>query len=71
MGSPLLLDEMFSDAIAARLRATGHDVLSVVAIPELVSLSDEKLLAWAIANGRALVTATIEDFVPLAQKPPY
>jgi hypothetical protein len=33
VASPLLLDEMFSDAIAARLRTMGHDVRSVVAIP--------------------------------------
>lgn len=70
MGSPLLLDEMFSDALAARLRTMGHDVRSVVAIPELASKADEKLLAWATADGRALVTANIEDFVPLARNYP-
>lgn len=71
MGSPLLLDEMFSDAIAARLRAMGHDVRSVVAIPELVSSSDDRLLAWATANGRALVTANISDFVQLSTRSPF
>jgi hypothetical protein len=71
VGSPLLLDEMFSDAIAARLRAMGHDVRSVVAIRELVSSPDDKLLAWATADGRALVTANIDDFVRLCSQSPF
>lgn len=29
MSHPLLLDEMFSDAIAQQLRAKGYDVVSV------------------------------------------
>ena len=61
---------MFSDAIAARLRAMGHDVLSVVAISELVSAPDDKLFVRATADGCALVTANIEDFVPLARNHP-
>jgi Domain of unknown function (DUF5615) len=62
---PLLLDEMFSPAIAEKLGARGHDVLAVVADPALVSLPDEQILAHAAATGRALVTANIKDFVPL------
>lgn len=65
MSQPLLLDEMFSDTIAQRLRATGHDVTSVVADPALVGLPDEQVLAHAAAAGLALVTANIKDFVPL------
>ena len=38
MTYPLLLDEMFSGAIAEQLRAKGHDVLAVVADPALVAL---------------------------------
>ena len=68
MGSPLLLDEMFPDAIAVRLRAMGHDVRAVVAIRELRSLSDEILLGRAATEGRALVTANIRDFVPLSAR---
>jgi hypothetical protein len=41
---PLLLDEMFSGAIAEQLRAKGHDVLAVVADPALVALPDEQIL---------------------------
>src|SRR5215471_16452526 len=65
MTSPLLLDEMFSDSIAARLRAKHHDVLAVVADPALAGIPDDQILAHAAANGRALVTANIRDFMPL------
>jgi hypothetical protein len=62
---PLLLDEMFSATIADQLRAKGHDAVAVVADPSLVSLPDEQILARATAVGRALVTASIKDFMPL------
>ncbi len=65
MSHPLLLDEMFSDAIAQELCARGHDVLAVVADPALVAVPDEQILAHAAATGRALVTANIRDFIPL------
>jgi hypothetical protein len=65
MSCPLLLDEMFSDAIAQRLRTQGHDVVSVVANQALVALPDDQILACAAAEGRALVTANIKDFMPL------
>jgi hypothetical protein len=61
----LLLDEMFTDDIARRLRAKGYDVISVVADPALVGLPDDQILAYATAERRALVTANIRDFVPL------
>jgi hypothetical protein len=61
----LLLDEMFSDAIAQQLREQGHDIVCVVADPALVSLADEQILAHAAETGRALVTANIKDFMPL------
>jgi hypothetical protein len=62
---PLLLDEMFSDAIAEQLRKHRHDVLAVVADPGLVALPDDEILAAATADGRALVTANVKDFIPL------
>ena len=65
MSHPLLLDEMFSDAIAQQLRSNGHDGVSVVAHPALVGLPDDQILAYATAEGRALVTANIKDFIPL------
>ena len=65
MSFPLLLDEMFSDAIAQQLRAKGHDVQAVVADPSLASLPDDQILSRAAGTGRALVTANIKDFMPL------
>ena len=65
MSQPLLLDEMFSDTIAQQLRTGGYDVISVVAHPALVALPDDQILAYATAEGRALVTANIKDFIPL------
>jgi Domain of unknown function (DUF5615) len=65
MSYPLLLDEMFSAAIAEQLRAKGHDVLAVVADPALTALPDDQILAHAARAGRALVTANIKDFMPL------
>ena len=65
MSHPLLLDEMFSDTIAQQLRTKGHHVVSVVALPALVALPDDQILAYAAAEGQALVTANIKDFMPL------
>ncbi len=65
MSQPLLLDEMFSDDIARQLRTKGYDVISAVADLALVGLPDGQVLAYATAEGRALVTANIKDFVPL------
>jgi hypothetical protein len=62
---PILLDEMFSGAIAEELRAKGHDAQAVVTDPALISLPDDQLLARAAATGHALVTANIKDFMPL------
>src|SRR5215475_6604717 len=56
---------MFTDDIAQQLRTNGYDVISVVADPALVGLPDDQVLAYATAEGRALVTANIKDFVPL------
>jgi hypothetical protein len=61
----LLLDEMLGDRIATELCARGHDVVAVVADPELVSLSDDRLLAQATKLGRALVTMNVKDFLTL------
>jgi hypothetical protein len=59
---------MLSDVIAEQLRAKGHDILAVVADPALVGLPDDQILAHATAAGRALVTANIKDFIPLAAR---
>ena len=63
--SRLLLAELFSGAIAAQLRAKGHDVVAVVTDPALAGLADDQILAHATAADRVLVTANIKDFMPL------
>lgn len=68
MNEKLLLDEHYSDAIAARLRAAGHDVLAVVADPELRAQSDVEVFRRAAASGRRIVTENIKDFRPLLQQ---
>ena len=65
MPPPLLLDEMFPEAMADQLSAKGHDVRAVVATPLFAGLPDEEILIGAAEAGRALVTANIKDFVPI------
>lgn len=65
MSQPLLLDEMFSDTIAQQLRAKDYDVISVVAHPSLVALPDDQIPAYAVTEGRVLVTSNVKDFIPL------
>jgi hypothetical protein len=62
----LLLDEMYSDAIAVELRARGRDVVSVREItPPLAGAPDEEVLEAAAALERTLVTENVRDFRPL------
>lgn len=58
----LLLDEMFSPSIAAELRRRGHDVIAVAADPQLRSMTDPELYAWAISEHRRIVTENVKDF---------
>ncbi len=64
-GARLLLDEMFSPAIAADLRQLGHDVIAVADRPDLRSKSDEEIFAWASAEKRWLLTENVKDFRPI------
>jgi predicted nuclease of predicted toxin-antitoxin system len=64
-GVRLLLDEMFSPAVAAELRALGHDVIAVADQPGLRSKSDEEVFAWASAEKRWLLTENVKDFRPI------
>jgi predicted nuclease of predicted toxin-antitoxin system len=64
-GVRLLLDEMFSPAIAAELRALGHDAIAVADRPDLRSKSDEEVFAWASAEKRWLLTENVKDFRPI------
>ena len=61
----LLLDEMFSPAIAAELRELGHDVIAIAERPDLRSKSDEEVFAWASAERRWLLTENVKDLRPI------
>ena len=61
----LLLDEMFSAAIAAGLRERGHDLIAVADRPDLRAKSDEEKFAWASAEARWLLTENVKDFRPI------
>jgi hypothetical protein len=61
----LLLDEMFSPAIAAALRDLGHDVIAVAGRTDLRALTDDEVFAWASGNGRWLLTENVKDFRPI------
>jgi hypothetical protein len=63
----LLLDEMYSPALAVELRARGHDVVSVHDPGHglVVGASDADVLAAAQREERALVTENIRDYRPL------
>lgn len=61
----LVLDEMFSPAMAAALRELGDDVIAVAERGDLRAASDEEVFAWATAQGRWLLTENVKDFRPI------
>jgi hypothetical protein len=61
----LLLDEMFSAAIAVALRDMGHDVIAIAEHGEMRAMSDEEVFAWAVSQGRWLLNENLKDFRPL------
>ena len=61
----VLIDEnMSSRRLAARLQSAGHDVLLASDVG-LVSVSDARVLAWAVAQDRPVLTRDHEDFADL------
>lgn len=60
----LLLDEMYAPAIAAELRARGHDVASAHDPDSrvLAGASDSDVLAAARREERVLVTENVRDY---------
>lgn len=64
----LLLDEHYSDAIAAELRANGYDAVAVVADPDLRAQPDAEVFRRAATSGRRIVTENVKDFRPLLQQ---
>ncbi len=62
---PLLyLDEHLSPRLAIQLRKYGFDVITVREV-DMLAQSDADQLAFAVSQGRALVTFNVHDFVAL------
>ena len=64
----LLLDEMYSPRIAARLRDRGHDAVSLRERRDLVAASDRELFTAMAAENRTIVTNNVVDFVPIFRR---
>ncbi len=64
----LLLDEMYTAAVAEQLRERGHDVIAVAERADLRGTPDEDLLDWACTEDRALVTDNQRDFIPIHRR---
>lgn len=64
----LLLDEHYSPTIAEQLRNRGHDVVAVRERDDLRGLDDRELWKRASAEGRAVMTEDVADFMPLARE---
>jgi hypothetical protein len=61
----LLLDEMFTAAIAVELTTRGVDCRAVVGDPALRSLADMEIFETALIEGRVVVTNNVADFESL------
>jgi predicted nuclease of predicted toxin-antitoxin system len=55
---------MSSSRLAVRLRSAGHDVLLAMDAG-LGSVNDARVLAWSVAENRAILTRDHEDFAAL------
>ncbi|HYB23391.1 MAG TPA: DUF5615 family PIN-like protein [Solirubrobacteraceae bacterium] len=65
----LLLDANLSPrGIAAKLRATGHDVLALAEDATFEGLPDPQVLELASSEQRILITRNSRDFAPLARE---
>jgi hypothetical protein len=61
----LLTDEHYATDIAIQLRAAGHDAVAVLELG-MTGTADDELLAFATAQGRALLTNNVRDFATIA-----
>ena len=62
---PLLLDEMFSPAIAVELTSRGIDCRAVAADVSLRAQSDLEIFETGLLEGRVIVTNNVPDFESL------
>lgn len=63
----LLIDEMYTTAIAKRLRQAGHDAVSVTDDPDLAGLDDSAVCDLAISTTQAVVTENAADFLRIVK----
>jgi predicted nuclease of predicted toxin-antitoxin system len=61
-----LIDEMLPAATADRLRSLGHDAVGVRDV-DLGGAEDERVLAFAVAEQRIVVTENFADFARLVE----
>jgi predicted nuclease of predicted toxin-antitoxin system len=64
----LVLDEMWSPAIAEQLRRRGHDAIAAqdqAHRPRYGGITDELLFERAQEDERAIVTDNVDDYLPL------
>ena len=61
----LLLDEHIWAYLAKILREQGFDVIHVEEV-DLIATPDDKIMAYAVGEHRAVVTFNIKHYVPLA-----
>ncbi|MBI2982806.1 MAG: DUF5615 family PIN-like protein [Chloroflexi bacterium] len=64
----LLLDEMWSPAIAEQLRRRGHDAIASLERDDLRGLSDDAVLDLARSLRRVVVTRDVGDYAGLARR---
>ena len=65
----LYADEDFSQRVVVELRRLGHDVLTVHEAGQgNRQIPDEAVLAFAVAQGRAVLTSNRRDFIRLHRK---
>lgn len=63
-----MLDEMHAPSVAEALRADGHDVVAVAAVPGLRGIADEDLLIHAAGEGFVIVTENVVEFAAIAAR---
>lgn len=63
----LYLDEDVDPLLAQVLRSRGTDCLATREVNNL-GISDSEQLAFAVSQGRAILTLNVEDFVQLARE---
>jgi hypothetical protein len=61
----LLLDELFSPAVAHALRARRHDVEAIKEHPDWAGLGDREVIVLARRERRVIVTKNVRHFRPL------